>query len=196
MVGQFQQGNSVLWHAGASSVSIAGIQLSKADKASNIYVTAGSDDKIDFCKGLGATDGFNYRTQKWSAELQKATGGKGVDLIVDFIGATYFQGNLDAGALDGRVVFLGLMGGVKLPEEVDITAILRKRLRLEGSTLRSRDLEYQRKLRDYLQEHALPGFENGTFKVYIEKVLPFEDIISAHKLLESNQTKGKVICTI
>lgn len=197
MVGEFQSGQSVLWHAGASSVSISGIQLAKAAGAKAIYATAGSQEKIDFLvKELGVTAAFNYRTQDWAAELNKATGDAGVNLTVDFIGAPYFQGNLDVAARDGRIVVLGLMGGGKLPDGVNITPLLMKRIRIEGSTLRSRDEEYQRKLRDNLVSHALPNFRNGSFKVFVEKTFPFEQIVQAHQLLESNSTKGKIICTV
>ena len=174
LVGEYRPKQSILWHAGASSVSIAGIQLSKADNASAIYVTASSQEKIDFCvKELGATAGFNYKTQDWSAEVQKATNGEGVDVIIDYIGAPYFQGNVDAAARDAHMVMLGLMGGSKLPEGVDIGGILRKRLRVNGTTLRSRDEIYQGRLRDMLVEHALPKFETGEFKILVEKVFPF-----------------------
>lgn len=187
----------MLWHAGASSVSICGIQLAKAEGAKAIYATAGSQEKVDFLeKELGVTKAFNYKTQDWAAEIQKATGGAGVSLTVDFVGATYFQGNLDVAARDGRVVLLGLMGGGKLPDGVNIAPILFKRIRVEGSTLRSRDEDYQARLRDSLVSHALPRFADGTFKVFVEKVFPFEEIVQAHELLESNSTKGKIICVI
>ena len=178
-------------------MSIAGIQLSKADKASAIYVTAGSQDKIDFCVNeLGATAGFNYHTQDWAKEILKATDGKGVDVVIDFIGQSYFQGNLDVAARDGRIVHLGAMSGLKLPAGVDIGAFVRKRVRFEGSTLRSRDEDYQGKLRNALVEHTVPKLKDGSFKVLIEKVFPWEDIVKAHQLMESNQTKGKIICRI
>ena len=197
LVGGFAPGKSILWHAGASSVSIAGIQLSKADKASAVYVTAGSQDKIDFCvKDLGATAGFNYHTQDWSKEILKATQGKGVDIIVDFVGQNYFQGNLDVAALDGHVVQLGAMSGTKLPAGIDIGAFVRKRVVFQGSTLRSRDEEYQGKLRNTLFEHTAPKMRDGSFKVLVDKVFPWEKIVEAHQLMESNQTKGKIICRI
>jgi NADPH:quinone reductase-like Zn-dependent oxidoreductase len=195
-VGGFEAGRRVLWHAGASGVSIAGIQLARAAGASEIYVTAGSQEKIDFCvKELGATAGFNYKTQDWAAEVVRATGGKGVDLVVDFVGPAYFQGNLDVAARDGRIVNLGFMSGTKLPAGIDMSALLIKRLRVEGSSLRSRDEEYQGRLRDKLEE-SLPKFEDGTFKLYVEKVIPWENVIEAHQLMETNATKGKIICTI
>lgn len=196
LVGEFSKGKSILWHAGASSVSIAGIQLSKVGGASAIYVTAGSQDKIDFCvKELGATAGFNYKTSNWSEEILKATDGKGVDLVIDFVGQNYFQGNLDVAARDGRIVNLGALSGTKLPAGVDIGAFVRKRIRYEGSSLRSRDPEYQGRLRDKLEEY-LPRFEDGTFKIFVDKVLPWEKIVEAHQLMEKNTSKGKIICTI
>ncbi|KAE8146266.1 hypothetical protein BDV25DRAFT_162855 [Aspergillus avenaceus] len=196
LIGGYKPGNSVLWHAGASSVSIAGIQLAKSDGASSVHVTVGSQDKIDFCVcELGVTAAYNYKTQNWASEIARATQGGGVDVIVDFVGATHFQGNLNIAAQDARIVQLGQMGGSVLPAGVDISGLLRKRVRLEGSTLRSRDVSYQKKLRDLLVEHALPKFKDGTFTVFIEKVLPFEQIAEAHQLLESNCTKGKVICS-
>ncbi|GKZ40067.1 hypothetical protein AbraIFM66950_002148 [Aspergillus brasiliensis] len=197
LIGEFSAGKSVLWHAGASSVSIAGIQLAKNDKASAIYVTAGSQEKIDFCvRELGATAGYNYKSQDWASEILKDTNGRGVDIVVDFVGAAHFQGNLDVAARDARIVQLGQMSGSILPANTDISGILRKRLRFEGSTLRSRDEDYQGRLRDLLVDHALPKFNDQTFKVFIEKVFAFREIADAHRLLESNQTKGKLICTI
>ena len=195
-VGEFTKGKSILWHAGASSVSIAGVQLSKAAGASAIYVTAGSQEKIDFCvKELGATAGFNYKTQDWAKEILNVTDGKGVDLVIDFVGQSYFQGNLDVAARDGHIVNLGAMSGTKLPAGVDIGAFVRKRIRFEGSSLRSRDTEYQGRLRDKLEEY-LPRFEDGSFKLFVEKVIPWEKVVEAHELMEKNVTKGKIICTI
>jgi putative PIG3 family NAD(P)H quinone oxidoreductase len=196
LVGEFTKGKSILWHAGASSVSIAGIQLSKIGGASQIFVTAGSQEKIDFCvQELGATAGFNYKTQDWSSEILKATDGKGVDIVIDFVGQDYFQGNLDVAARDGRIVNLGALSGTKLPAGVDIGPLFRKRIRVEGSSLRSRDAEYQGRLRDKLEEY-LSRFEDGTFKLFVDKVLPWEKIVEAHQLMEKNTSKGKIICTI
>jgi NADPH:quinone reductase-like Zn-dependent oxidoreductase len=196
LVGEFAKGKRILWHAGASSVSIAGVQLSKVGGAKEIYVTAGSQDKIDFCvKELGATAGFNYKTQDWSKEILKATKDQGVDVIIDFVGQNYFQGNLDVAARDGHVVTLGALSGTKLPAGVDIGAFVRKRVRYEGTTLRSRDLDYQGRLRDKLEEY-IPQFEDGTFKIYVDNAFPWEKVIEAHKLMEKNVTKGKIICTI
>ncbi|KAI1344755.1 quinone oxidoreductase putative [Xylariaceae sp. FL0016] len=195
LVGEFSRGKTVLWHAGASGVSIAGIQLSRDAGAAAVYATAGSDEKCAFVeRDLGATKAFNYKTTDWAQEILKETGGKGVDIIIDFIGASYFQKNLVVAARDARWVSLGLMGGSKL-QDVDIGMLLFKRIRLEGSTLRSRDVDYQGKLRDKLAEY-IPDFESGQLKVKIDTVLPMEEIQKAHELLEKNTTTGKIICTV
>ena len=195
LVGEFAKGKSVLWHAGASGVSIAGIQLSQDSGASAVYATAGSDEKCRFIEGeLGATKALNYKTSEWDKEILEATGGKGVDLIVDFIGATYFQKNLNVAARGCHWVCLGLMGGTEL-SGVNIGPLLFKRVRIEGSTLRSREPEYQGKLRDKLAEY-IPHFETGALKVKIDTVLPWEEIVKAHELMESNKITGKIICTI
>lgn len=226
LIGEFTAGKSILWHAGASSVSISGIrrcfyfsnlsnflnlipcilppigkklsltELAALSGASKIFVTAGSQEKIDFCVNeLGATAGFNYKTQDWSKEILSATDGAGVDIVIDFVGQSYFQGNLDVAAKDGRIVHLGAMSGIKLPAGVDIGAFVRKRVRFEGSSLRSRDADYQGRLRDKLEEY-LPKFEDGTLKIYVDSVLPWEKVVEAHELMEKNTSKGKIICTI
>ena len=197
LVGGFEPGKSVLWHAGASGVSLAGVQLSKVGEASAVYVTAGSKEKIDFCVNeVGATKGFNYKEEDWVKGVLEATGGKGVDIVVDFVGATYFQGNLNVAGMNGRIVHLGMLGGTTLPEGVNIAPFIAKRLRFEGSTLRSRDTDYQGKLRDTLVEHAAPKMRKGEFKVFVEKVFPWEEIVQAHEFMESNKSKGKIICKI
>jgi NADPH:quinone reductase-like Zn-dependent oxidoreductase len=197
LVAKFSAGKSILWHAAASSVSIAGIQLSRADSASAVYATARQDAKCDFAvKELGADGAFNTTSQNWVEEVMKATGNKGVDIIIDFIGAPYFPQNLQAIAKDGVIVTLGFMGGTKLPEGTDIAPFIIKRVTFAGSSLRSRDEEYQGKLRDQLVEHALPRFKDGRFKLFVDKVLPWEQIQDAHRLMEENKTKGKIICTI
>ncbi|KAI9666634.1 MAG: hypothetical protein M1821_004570 [Bathelium mastoideum] len=199
LVGGYQRGQSVLWHAGASAVSIAGIQLSVADGAKAVYATTRSEEKCRFCETeLGATQAFNAGegAEPWDQQVLKATQGKGVDLIVDFMGAGYFGQNLNAAALDGHIVNLGMLTGSKMAGGEDISAFVRKRLRFEGSGLRSRDETYQGKLRDQLVDHALPKFKDGTFKVLVDKVFPWEEIQEAHQLMESNKTKGKIICKI
>lgn len=173
--------------------------MAEAAAAPKVFATTRQDAKCDFCVDkLGATGAVNSTKNegKWSDEVTRMNGGQGVDLVIDFVGASYFAENLNVCARDGRVVTLGNMGGTKLPEGVDISAFVMKRVRYQGSTLRSRDPEYQGRLRDLFEEKALPRLKSGKFEVHIEKVMQWEDIVEAHKLMESNETKGKIICKI
>ncbi|KFY45506.1 hypothetical protein V495_02950 [Pseudogymnoascus sp. VKM F-4514 (FW-929)] len=195
-IGAFKRGDSVLWHAGASSVSIAGMQLSKLAGASDVYVTSRTPEKIKWCVDtFGAAGGFDTTQKNWGEEAQKATGGKGIDVIVDFMGASTFADNLKAAAKDGRIANLGLMGGATLPAETNIALFLAKRLRYEGSSLRSRDEKYQSELTAYLEGY-LDSFAKGELEVKVEKVFDWKDVVKAHELLEGNGTKGKVVCVV
>jgi putative PIG3 family NAD(P)H quinone oxidoreductase len=197
LVGEFSKGKSVLWHAGASNVSIAGIQLAKNEGASAVFATVRQDEKVKFCVDeMGCTGAWNTTKEDWVKGIKDATGGKGVDLVIDFVGAPNFASNLDVLARDGRWVVLGMMGGMELPAKTNLGPLLFKRLRIEGSTLRSRDEEYQGKLRDTLEEHAMPKFKDGTFKILVEKEMDWKNIIEAHELMEKNVTKGKIACVI
>lgn len=200
LIGEWAPGKTILWHAGASGVSIAGIQLSRANGAKAVYATARSAEKCAFCVDeLGATAAFDTSAQgeaDWAQRILNVTDGKGVDVVVDFIGASYFDQNLDVAARDARIVSLATLGGAKLKGGEDLTRFFAKRIRFEGSGLRSRDEAYQGKLRDQLVEHALPKMKAGEFKIPIEKVFDWEKIVEAHQLMESNKTKGKIICTI
>ncbi|KAK6440004.1 hypothetical protein LTR95_003770 [Oleoguttula sp. CCFEE 5521] len=200
LIGEFSEGKSILWHAGASNVSIAGIQLSKHNGASAVYATARSDDKTDFCvRELGATAAYNTKSVDWADEVLKATNGNGVDIIIDFIGPSELAKNLRAAAKDAKIVSLACLGGANLlpeHEQPNFLSFFAKRIRFEGSGLRSRDEAYQGKLRDQLVEHALPKFKDGSFKPHIEKVFAWEKIQEAHGQMERNETKGKLVCTI
>lgn len=200
LIGGFEPGKSILWHAGASSVSIAGQQLSAANGASAVFATTRQDSKCEFCvKELGSKAAYNTTTEKWDESLLRDTDGKGVDIIVDYIGPEAFGANLNAIARDGHIVNLATLSGPKLKAgqtDADFGAFVRKRVRFEGSGLRSRDEAYQGRLRDQLVDHALAKFKDGSFKVWIEKVYPWDQIQEAHKQMASNQTKGKLICTI
>jgi putative PIG3 family NAD(P)H quinone oxidoreductase len=197
LVGEFSKGKSVLWHAGASNVSIAGIQLCRADGASKVFATVRQDEKVRFCvEELGCDAAFNTTKGDWVKDIKDSTDGNGVDLIVDFIGGPMLQANIDVLARDGHLVLLSVMGGSQTPGPIDMRMLLYKRIRIEGSTLRSRDENYQGKLRDMLVEHALPKFRDGTFKVVVEKEMDWSEIVRAHEMMERNETKGKLVCTI
>lgn len=209
-IGGLQRGEDVLIHAGASGVGLAAIQLARAFGAGKVYITAGSEDKIKFCQEVGADKGFNYKAVDWAEELAKHTGAKGpagsVDVIVDFIGAPYFNGNLQSLKRDGRMILLAFMGGAKIKETV-LAQILFKRLRIEGSTLRSRSVEYQSNLvQGFVEEKGLERLISGASKdadsndashrLVIHKVYSWKDIKEAHDEMEANKNIGKIVITI
>ncbi|GFZ44948.1 LOW QUALITY PROTEIN: hypothetical protein JCM24511_02674 [Saitozyma sp. JCM 24511] len=167
--------------------------LSLSSRASAVFITAGSDEKVAFCEQLGVTKGFNYRTQDWGKGVLDASGGRGEDVVVDFIGKDYAVKNFEIAAIDGRIVQLASPSGSVLPAGLDIGILERKRLRWEGSRFRSRDLDYQSKLRDLLVDKALPRFADGTVKVLVERVFDWGEVRGAHELMEKNESKGKII---
>jgi NADPH:quinone reductase-like Zn-dependent oxidoreductase len=177
-------------------VSLAGIQLSIAAGASAVYATVGSDEKVKFTQGLGATKSFNYRTSDWSDGIKEITSNGGVNVIIDFVGKDYFSKNLDVAAKDSRIVMLGMMSGSVLPGPLDIASILRKRITISGSTLRGRDLEYQISVKKEMVKKALPGIKSGDIQVPIERVFSWKDVIQAHQLMEANTSKGKIVCLV
>ncbi|KAI7872279.1 hypothetical protein BDF14DRAFT_1751592 [Spinellus fusiger] len=188
----------VLIHAGASSVDIAAIQLARHNGARRIFVTVGSDEKVAFCESLGATCGIHYKKENWADRISQETQGRGVDIIVDFIGKDYWQDNLNSLAMDGCMVLLGLMSGSDI-EHINMSPLLKKRLRIEGSTLRNRSLEYKSRLcSDVNMDVIQPHFANGqtTYKLILDKIFDWKDIIEAHRYLESNVSKGKVVVCV
>lgn len=164
-----------------------------------MFVTARQDEKIDWCKKqLGADGGANTKSSPsdWAQQIKDANGGQGVDLLIDFIGSPVFAQNLEVMNLDGRIVQLGVMGGTSLSEGTDISAFVRKRVRFMGSTLRSRKPEYQRKLRDLFVEKALPELVAGKFENHVDTVMSWKEIQAAHEKMESNVTRGKIVCVV
>ncbi|KAG8897354.1 hypothetical protein FRC00_004403 [Tulasnella sp. 408] len=202
-----KEGDNVLIHAGASGVGIAAIQLANFFKANRIICTAGSQEKLDFLRSmpLPPTDTINYKTEDFSKRVAEITGGKGVDVIVDFIGQEYWNKNISSLALDGRMVILATLGGELMPQGAEITPILYKRLRIQGSTLRSRSQEYQNELINGFKRDALskikgrstgsPG-EAGDFKIYVHKVFKWTEIQDAHREMEQNKNSGKIIVEV
>lgn len=161
-----------------------------------MLATCGGPEKCAFVEGeLGATRAFDYRADPaWEEKVLEETEGRGADLIVDFIAGAYAQKNLDCAAREARVVQLAMMGGAVL-KEINVVQLLYKRVRWEGSTLRSRDEEYQGRLRDRLETY-LPAFVSGELKVSVDKVFTMDQIQEAHELMEKNVTRGKIICTV
>jgi NADPH:quinone reductase-like Zn-dependent oxidoreductase len=196
LVGGFTAGKRIIWHAGASGVSIAGIQLSVAGGAEAVYATASSQEKIEFCtQTLGATAGINYKNEDFAQKTKELTEGYGVDIIVDFVGQSHLQKNLDCLAKDGTIVALASLSGTVV-KELDISAFVRKRASIKGSSLRSRDEAYQTRLCETFVRETLPLLESRKLELFIEAVYPWERIIEAHKRMESNESRGKIICTI
>ena len=193
-IGNLQAGEKVLLHAGASGVGTAAIQLCKAIGVDHIFVTA-SRPKHSSCLKLGADVAIDYKTQNFEEVVNAATDGKGVNLVLDFLAAPYFQKNLNVLAMDGRLVMLSLMGGYKA-KEVNLIPILRKRLSIQGSTLRARSLAYKINLTRDLYDFAWSKFENGILKPIIDSTFDWSEVGEAHRYMEANKNIGKIILTI
>ncbi|WP_017730289.1 NAD(P)H-quinone oxidoreductase [Nafulsella turpanensis] len=188
-----QKGERVLIHAGASGVGTAAIQIAREMEA-EVLVTA-SAEKHPICLELGARHAIDYKKGSFKDEVYRLTDGEGVDVIIDFVAAPYFQDNLSALRKDGRLVMLALLGGVKLPE-ANLLPILQKRLSIMGSTLRSRSPEYQARLTRELADFMLPRLRDGRIRPVIDKVYPWEKVNEAHAYMEENKSKGKIILSV
>lgn len=193
-LGKLQKGEIILIHAGASGVGTAAIQLSR-EIGANIYVTAGSEKKLKICSNLGAGLTWNYKKGSFLPAVMEATNKQGVNLILDFIGQPYFEDNLSALALDGRIIFLSLMGG-NLIQNFNLSQMMSKRIQLIGSTLRNRSLAYKIKLTQEFGEFALPRFASGKIKPVIDKIYSWEEAKHAHQYMEANKNAGKIVLRV
>lgn len=191
---KLQKGERVLIHAGASGVGTAAIQLAKLMGAEKVYATA-SASKHQTCLDLGADEVIDYKNQNFETEISKLTNEKGVDVIVDFVAAPYLQQNINSLAMDGRMVLLAFLGGMKA-EEFHMGNILRKRLHIMGSTLRARSLDYKIRLSKDLMEMTWSHFETGTLKPVIDSVWDWKEVAEAHQYMEDNKNMGKMILKI
>ena len=192
-LGCLQSGEKVLVHAGASGVGTAAIQIARALGA-EVLATA-SASKHDICSDLGAKHVIDYHSEDFHKKVMEYTSGQGVDVIIDFIAANYFQQNLDSLNTDGRLVILALLGGVEV-DHFNLAKVLVKRLQIMGSTLRARNLNYQIRLCREMWSFAKPLFAKGNLKAIIDSVLPWTEVVEAHHLMESNKNKGKIILKI
>jgi tumor protein p53-inducible protein 3 len=186
---RLQPGEKVLIHAGASGVGTAAIQLAVALGAEP-WVTA-SEAKHESCRALGASEAIDYKTQNFAEVVEHKTRGKGVNVIIDFIGADYWQKNLQSLAVDGRLVMLAFLGGVQT--EANLAPILRKRISVYGSTLRSRSLSYQAGLTKDLSDFLLPRLERGELKPVVHQTYSWQQANAAHQEIEQNQNIGKIV---
>lgn len=184
---------SILIHAGASGVGSAAIQICKI-LGMKVFVTA-SKSKHEFCQNLGADIVIDYKNEDFAKVISEQTNDKGVNYIIDFIGQNYWKQNIDCIAVDGKMAILAAMSGAKL-EEANISKILIKRIQITGSTLRSRSLDYQRELTEQFAEFALPLFVEGKLKPIIDSIFDWSLAELAHKHMETNQNKGKIILSV
>ena len=193
-LGKLQAGERVLIHAGASGVGTAAIQLAKAMQAGDIIVTA-SATKHAACLQLGAHYAIDYQSHDFQQEVQAITDGEGVDLVLDFVAAPYFERNIGVLRTDGRMVMLALLGGTHI-ENFNLGNLLKKRLQIIASTLRSRSLDYQINLTQAFAEFALPRLAEGSLRPVVDQVFNWKEVQQAHQRMEANQNVGKLVLEV
>ena len=182
-------------HAGGSGVGTAATQLA-TESGCRVFVTAGTTEKIEKCKELGAMDGANYKTDEWDVKIKDLAGDRGVNAVLDCIGGSYWKQNANVLSQDGRWTLYGLMGGPKVDGNL-LAMLLRKRLRLEATTLRSRSLEYKKDLTKRFSEHALDLFRSGRYQVILDqKSFSLEEAQASHDYMETNKNIGKIILKV
>ena len=186
-------GESLLVQGGSSGIGVTAIQMARAT-GNRVFATAGSDEKCAACVRLGAEMAINYRTQDFLAEIKAATGGKGVDVILDMVGGDYVPKELKCLADDGRLVFIAFLRGPKT--ELDINELMRRRLTLSGSTLRPRGLEFKGSLAKNLREKIWPLIEAGRIKPELYQTFPLAQASEAHRLMESSRHIGKIVLVL
>jgi putative PIG3 family NAD(P)H quinone oxidoreductase len=186
-------GERVLIHAAGSGVGTAGIQIASV-AGCPVFGTAGSDDKLASAAELGLDVGINYRTQDFAEVVKERTAGRGVDVILDVIGAPYWDRNIASLAELGRMVLVGTMGGGKL--ETDISRLMGKRLRVSGTVLRARSLEEKAQLTQEFAKRWLPLFSTGRLRPVIDRVFALDEVAAAHAYMESNANFGKIVLRI
>jgi putative PIG3 family NAD(P)H quinone oxidoreductase len=193
-LGKLQPSERILIHAGASGVGTAAIQLAREMQAGDIIVTA-SRSKHDICRDLGAHYTIDYKNQDFRDEIKKITDGEGVDVIIDFIAAPYFERNISVLRTDGRLIMLALLGGTHL-EQFNLGNLLRKRIQILASTLRSRSRDYQIQLTQAFSEFAMSRIQEGRLRPVIDQILDWQEVKAAHQRMESNQNTGKIVLKI
>lgn len=193
-LGELKRGQKVLVHAGASGVGTAAVQIIR-EFGSEPYVTVGTKKKAEMCLSLGAKAVFNYKTEIFGEKIKELTENKGVDIILDCVGANYWQQNISSLALDGRLVIIATMSGGNL-SQVNLSEILRRRLQIIGTTLRARPLDYKIKLTQEFASFALPRLLKKELIPVIDKVLSWRDVNFAHSYMENNENIGKIVLKI
>ncbi|WP_026962717.1 NAD(P)H-quinone oxidoreductase [Alicyclobacillus herbarius] len=191
---RFAPGERVLIHAGASGVGTAAIQLVR-EGGGKSWVTAGSAEKIARCLELGAEAGWNYHEGSFASFVAEQTSGRGVDIILDFIGAPYFSDNIRSLAVDGRLVVIGTMGGTRV-DGVDLGVLLGRRLQVIGTALRSRSVSEKIRLTQAFWAFAEPRFATARMVPVVDSVFPWTDVAAAHQYMEENRNTGKIVLRI
>jgi len=201
VIGCVKRDDNVLVHAGASGVGVAAIQLARIYGANTVTATTSTQEKINWLLGLinGPTHGVNYKTQDFATEMKKITTNVGANVIIDFVGQSHWNQNIECMALDGRMTMLSLLSGT-IVDSVNLAPLLFKRLHIEGSTLRSRTLQYQADLISRFQAEVFQKItgENGDgpIKTYIHKVFPWTEIQDAHRAIAANENSGKIVVEV
>lgn len=190
-LGQLKKHQRVLVHAGASGVGTAAIQLI-GEAGASALVTAGSERKLQYCMQLGAVGGWNYHHGSFADWIAECTDGRGVDLILDFVGAPYFHDNVRSLAIGGKLIAIGMMGGGKV-NSLSLNVFISRRLQLIGTVLRPLPLEDKIKLTQQFSEFALPRFMDGRLKPIIDRIFDWRDVAQAHETMESNTNIGKIV---
>lgn len=185
-------GETVLIHGGAGGIGTFAIQYAKALGA-RVLVTAGSAEKLDLCRRLGADVAIDYHDD-WASAVSEATGGRGVDVILDVMGAKYLEANVAALAMDGRLVVIGLQGGRK--GTLDLNRLLTRRATVTATSLRFRPVAQKAAICAAVAERVWPLVASGRIQLAPESRFPFEQVADAHRRLESGENTGKVILTL
>ncbi|MDN6161959.1 MAG: NAD(P)H-quinone oxidoreductase [Atopostipes sp.] len=187
---------TVLIHAAGSGVGTAAIQLANRKiSGAKVIATAGKDRKLALAKELEADLTINYKKEDFSGRVLEETNGEGVDLILDFVGASYWEKNLKSAGVDSTWVLLGTLGGSEV-EKVSLKKLMEKRIRLEASLLTPRSDEYKAELTEEFTKIIMPFFEEDIIQPVIHSVLSFEDLPEAHRQMEADENTGKIILTI
>ncbi|HEX7408716.1 MAG TPA: NAD(P)H-quinone oxidoreductase [Candidatus Binatia bacterium] len=192
-LGELKAGGTALVHGGGSGVGTASIILLR-EAGVGCLVTAGSEDKCRRCRDLGADLAINYRTGDFAPPVRDATGGRGVDVVLDSIGGQYLASNLECLATDGRLVIIGLIGGAKA--EINLAALLLRRLRVIGSTLRARPVAEKAEIVSGFLRRFGEALQAGRIKPVIDRVLPLEQAAEAHCVVQSSVHFGKVVLRV
>ena len=191
--GRLRAGESFLVHGGASGIGTTAIQLARALGA-RVFATAGTDEKCEACERLGAERAVNYRTEDFAAVLMPLTGGRGIDVILDMVGAPYFSRNVDLLALEGRLLQIAMLHGAKA--EINLVRLLRQRLTISGSTLRSRTVEEKGAIAAAVEKTVWPLVEEGKVRPVVYATFPLKQAAEAHRLMESGSHIGKILLTV